>query len=80
MRLSQLLGKRIVNIYDGEIMGSVGDSDLIINPENGNIEGLILPYGAEKMFAKGGRAELNIPWTKVCKIGTEVIVVDIDYR
>ena len=30
MRLSQLLGKRIINIYDGEIMGLVGDSDLEI--------------------------------------------------
>ncbi len=33
MRLSQLLGKRIINIYDGEIMGLVGDSDLVVNPE-----------------------------------------------
>ena len=24
MRLSQLLGKRIINIFDGEIMGLVG--------------------------------------------------------
>ena len=31
MRLSQLLGKRIINIYDGEIMGLVGDSDLVVN-------------------------------------------------
>ena len=44
MRLSQLLGKRIINIYDGEIMGLVGDSDLVVNPETGAIEGIILPF------------------------------------
>lgn len=92
MRLSQLLGKRIINIFDGEIMGLVGDSDLVVNPENGVIEGIILPYRADggrefadkSLFAglAGARQKhiLNIPWEKVCKIGTEVIVVDIDYK
>lgn len=94
MRLSQLLGKRIINIFDGEIMGLVGDSDLVVNPETGAIEGIILPYrsthtynsyrgerGADKLLSgRGDRQILNIPWEKVCKIGSEVIVVDIDYN
>ena len=86
MRLSQLLGKRIINIYDGEIMGLVGDSDLVVNPETGAIEGIILPYRAsgsfsEKRLLRGAEHKhiLNIPWDKVCKIGSEVIVVDVDY-
>ncbi len=83
MRLSQLLGKRIINIFDGEIMGLVGDSDLVVNPESGVIEGIILPYrpvGDKRLFAAGAKGSLNIPWNKVCKIGSEVIVVDIDYH
>ena len=92
MRLSQLLGKRIIKIFDGEIMGLVGDSDLVVNPETGVIEGIILPYRADsgrdytdkRLFASlsGNRQKhiLNIPWEKVCKIGSEVIVVDIDYK
>ena len=89
MRLSQLLGKRIINIFDGEIMGLVGDSDLVVNPETGVIEGIILPYRADagrdfgdKRLLPGPRQKhiLNIPWEKVCKIGSEVIVVDIDYH
>jgi YlmC/YmxH family sporulation protein len=84
MRLSQLLGKRIINIYDGEIMGLVGDSDLVVNPETGAIESIIMPCRSErnfseKMWLRGDKRVLNIPWEKVCKIGTEVIVVDIDY-
>lgn len=88
MRLSQLLGKRIINIFDGEIMGLVGDSDLVVNPETGVIESIVLPYRADyadkSLFAgiSGSRQKhiLNIPWEKVCKIGSEVIVVDIDYK
>jgi len=85
MRLSQLLGKRIINIFDGEIMGLVGDSDLVVNPETGVIEGIILPYRADvgdKRLLAGSRQKhiLSIPWEKVCKIGSEVIVVDIDYH
>lgn len=84
MRLSQLLGKRIINIYDGEIMGLVGDSDLVVNPETGDIEGIILPFrpaGSGGRLLRGDNKHiLNIPWEKVCKIGSEVIVVDIDYN
>lgn len=89
MRLSQLLGKRIINIFDGEIMGLVGDSDLVVNPDTGAIEGIILPYRSERfgggapaklLSGRGDKQILNIPWEKVCKVGTEVIVVDIDYN
>ncbi len=96
MRLSQLLGKRIINIYDGEIMGSVGDADLVVDPATGVIESIIVPYhesyhGAyqthygvsgradRKAAARGEKRVLNIPWDKVCKIGSEVIVVDVAY-
>ena len=85
MRLSQLLGKRIINIYDGEIMGLVGDSDLVVNPETGAIEGIILPFRpaggstGSRLLRGENKHILNIPWEKVCKIGSEVIVVDIDY-
>ena len=85
MRLSQLLGKRIINIYDGEIMGLVGDSDLVVNPETGAIEGIILPFRpasgntGSRLLRGENKHILNIPWEKVCKIGSEVLVVDIDY-
>ncbi len=85
MRLSQLLGKRIINIYDGEIMGLVGDSDLVVNPETGAIEGIILPFRrasgntGSRLLRGENKHILNIPWEKVCIIGSEVIVVDIDY-
>lgn len=78
MRLSQLMGKRIINIFDGDILGTIGDSDLIINPETGRIEAIILPYRGEAGFRyKMDKRVLNIPWSSVCKIGSEVVVVDL---
>lgn len=85
MRLSQLLGKRIINIYDGEILGLVGDSDLLIDSATGAIQGLVIPWrGApgssfsDKMRLAADKHLLQIPWDKVCKVGAEVIVVDVD--
>ncbi|MBQ2887920.1 MAG: YlmC/YmxH family sporulation protein [Firmicutes bacterium] len=83
MRLSQLLGKRIINIFDGEILGLVGDADLVVNPDTGLIEALIIPSRGERLAGEKKRfgAEphlLQIPWEKVCKVGSEVIVVDVD--
>lgn len=37
MRLSELVGKHIVNIYDGARLGTVGDSDLVIDTETGKL-------------------------------------------
>ncbi|MCR4440912.1 MAG: YlmC/YmxH family sporulation protein [Peptococcaceae bacterium] len=77
MRLSELIGKDIVNIQNGSRLGTVADSDLVIQAETGEIESIILP-------SRGGllnlwdRSNLAIPWSAVRKIGSEVIIVDLD--
>ena len=76
MRLSELAGKRIINLYDGEIIGTAGDSDLLIDSVSGRITEIIIPPGRNPAAA---RRPLRIPWSAVRKIGAEVIVVDIEY-
>ena len=76
MRLSELADKKIINLYDGEIVGSAGDSDLLIDSASGLITEILIPPG------RGGgasRRPLRIPWSAVRKIGPEVIVVDFEY-
>lgn len=75
MRLSELADKRIINLYDGEILGHAGDSDLLIEPGTGKIAEILLPSlrNAEK------KRPISIPWAAVKKIGSEVIVVEIEY-
>jgi YlmC/YmxH family sporulation protein len=77
MRLSDFANKKIINLFDGEIMGMAGDSDLLIEPGTGVITGILAP----SFRGKNGlvRGDVTIPWDVVRKIGAEVIVVDIEY-
>ena len=76
MRLSELAGKRILNLYDGEIIGSAGESDLLIDPKNGAISEILIP--PDRGMSGCGRG-LSIPWAAVKKVGAEVIVIDLEY-
>ncbi len=78
MRLSELEGKEIVNIYDGMRLGTVGESDLIINCETGEVVSIILPNKGNFINLWVDRQKLIIPWDTVRKIGREVIVVELD--
>lgn len=79
MRLSQLLNKRIINIFDGEILGLVGDADLLVDEVSGEIKALVVPFrGAAERGRRAERRWLSIGWDKVCKVGAEVIVVDVN--
>ena len=52
MRLSELAGKRIINLYDGEIIGTAGDSDLLIDSVSGLITEIIIPPGRNPAAAR----------------------------
>lgn len=77
MRLSELIGKEIVNIFDGIRLGTVADSDLLIDDQSGEINAIVLP-GKGKLFSFFASQEMIIPWEAVRKIGNEVIIVEIE--
>ncbi|MDH7576703.1 MAG: YlmC/YmxH family sporulation protein [Bacillota bacterium] len=78
MRLSDLIGKEIINIFDGARLGTIGDSDLVIDPESGEIQSIILPQRANFLNFWVDRQDLVVPWETVKKIGSEVIIVELD--
>ncbi|NLX02462.1 MAG: YlmC/YmxH family sporulation protein [Syntrophomonadaceae bacterium] len=78
MRLNELVGKEIVNIYDGMRMGTVGESDMLVDQESGDIISIILPNRGNAFNFWADRQKLVIPWEAVKKVGREVIVVDLD--
>ncbi|KGK90581.1 YlmC/YmxH family sporulation protein [Desulfosporosinus sp. HMP52] len=82
MLLSDLAGKEIINLYDGAKLGLVGDADLDIS-FNGSVEAIILTSrGGFSGFwgSKGDREHLVIPWQTVKKVGSEVIIVELNNR
>lgn len=84
MLLSDLAGKEIINLYNGAKLGLVGDADLDISA-NGAVEAIILTSrgGFSGFWSSKGerdRENLVIPWQTVKKVGSEVIIVDLQNR
>lgn len=75
MRLSEFSGKEIIDLNNGERMGIVGQSDLIISMDTGEIQSIIIPnrgfFGGKKK-----KYEIVIPWKAVRKIGPDMIIVE----
>ncbi|QGG48232.1 Sporulation YlmC/YmxH family protein [Heliorestis convoluta] len=78
MRLSDLVGKEIVNITSGARLGTVGDSDLVIDEVTGEIDAIILPARNSLVGFWTDRQHLLIPWDSIVKIGAEVVIVELD--
>jgi len=75
MRFSELNGKEVIDLNNGERIGVVGHTDLVINPETGEIKAMILPSGS--FFGiKKQKEEIYISWHAIKKIGPEMIIVE----
>ena len=75
MLWSQLEGKEIINLRDGERIGRMADADLIVDPEDGTIIAMIVHAGWKWL---GGQGDIEIPWQAVRRIGSELVIVDLD--
>lgn len=78
MRLYELAGKEIVNIMNGARLGVVGESDMLIDADTGEIMTIILPSKRSFISLWVDKQEVEIPWEAVKKIGSEVIIVELD--
>ena len=69
MRLSELVGKEIVNIVNGARLGVIGESDLSIDIDSGEIQHIILLQRTNILNFWIGKQLMVIPWDLVKKIG-----------
>jgi YlmC/YmxH family sporulation protein len=79
MRFSEFSGKEMIDLDNGEKMGVLGHSDLLIHPESGEIDAIILPETSLFGFGKK-KDEILIPWNAIRKIGPEMIIVELRER
>lgn len=77
MSLSELRAKDVVNTVDGKRLGKV--MDIEFNASDGHVEAIVVP-GEWKMgnMLRGEKCGVVIPWQRICKIGENVILVQID--
>ena len=76
MSLSELRQKEVINTRDGRSLGRVLDIEFCIC--DGRVTAIVVP--GEFCFSamlRGERAGVVIPWEKICKIGDDVILVDV---
>lgn len=76
MLLSELNGKEIVDLCKAEKLGLLGQIDLEIDVETGQIISLVIPIGEKPIFWKK-QSEIRIPWNQINKIGENIILVEV---
>ena len=83
MTLSELRQKDVINTRDGRSLGRVFDLEFCLC--DGRITAIIVPGGLPRAsffriaHALRGETEVVIiPWEMICKIGDDVILVDVE--
>ncbi len=77
MRLSEINNKEIIDYQKGERLGILGQTDLLINQETGEIEAFIIPTMKWFGFGKKDR-EVTVYWEQIKKIGEDMIIINLD--
>ena len=76
MRICELREKEVINVCDGERLGNVCDVDFEV--KTGRICSLIIPGPCKILGILGRDQEYFIPYVCVQRIGTDVILVEIN--
>ena len=75
-RMVELRYKEVINICDGCRLGFVGDVEVLI-PE-GKVTALIVPGPCRFFGLFGRRHDYRIPWGSIKRIGSDIILVDVE--
>ncbi len=77
MSLSELRTKDVINVQNGKQLGKV--MDIEFSEVTGCVEAIVVP--AEFKFTsvlRGEKCGIVIPWSRICKIGENVILVQLE--
>lgn len=80
MTLSDLCQKDVINTRDGRSLGKVIDLEFCLC--DGRVTAIIVPGGRRSFscghFLRGEKEVIVIPWEMICKIGDDVILVEVE--
>jgi len=77
MSLSELRQKSVINVRDGQCLGK--PMDLEFCASEGRVTAIVVPGEFSMMgLLRGERCGIVIPWERICRIGEDVILVDIE--
>ena len=74
MAFCELRTKQVINVIDGKCLGRV--CDIIFSRHSSKVLGFVVPGDAAVRFFRR-REDMFIPFDKLCKIGIDVILVEL---
>ena len=75
IRITELECKEVVCICDGSRLGYV--SDVIIEEGDGCVKAIVVPGRCKIGGLVSSSEEFLIPWSCICRIGGDIILVDV---
>ena len=70
----ELRCKQVINVIDGKVLGRI--CDVVFSRGSAKILGFVVPGdGSFHIFRK--RGDVFIPFENICKIGTDVVLVEL---
>ncbi|MCL2755859.1 MAG: YlmC/YmxH family sporulation protein [Firmicutes bacterium] len=70
----ELRSKQVVNVIDGKVLGRI--VDVVFSRQSARVLGFVVPgEGGFAFFKK--RGDIFIPFERVCKIGVDVVLVEL---
>ena len=70
--------KEVINVCDGFRFGYV--NDLVIDVSCGRITDIIIPVQTKNGLFYSREKEYKIPWCSICRVGKDIILVEVDTR
>ena len=75
VRLTQLQCKEVICVNDGMRLGFI--SDVVVEVPQGEICAIVVPGPCRFLGLFGRSDDYVIPWCKICRIGPDIVLVDI---
>jgi len=72
--VSDLKLKEVINVIDGKRLGAI--TDIEIDVESGTLTAIVVPGNGRFLGMFSRSEDVIIPWGKINKIGTDVILVE----
>ena len=75
VRLTQLQCKEVICVSDGMRLGFI--SDVVVEVPQGEICAIVVPGPCRFLGLFGRSDDYVIPWCKICRIGPDIVLVDV---
>lgn len=78
MILSEFGEKELINLNNGERLGVIAESDILVNEKTGEIIAFLMPERKLQFSLFKELENIEIPWSSIKKIGNDMVIVEIE--